>query len=120
MICHGALDDRCGSPSAGRHQLLPWCCYAGLNIPTKQETYVVKTPTRAHIVADGQQRLQAQIDYRQKEQEFLATVTEKYAAELAQANLLRRFLIRRKIWQEVAQQLENLAPDQGLYLKADA
>ncbi len=84
-----------------------------------QEADTVNTATREHIVADGQQRLQAQLDYDQKAQEFLAVVTKQYAAELAQANLLQRYLIRRKIWREVRQKLEDLAPNHGLYLKAD-
>ena len=70
------------------------------------------------FVADGQQRIHATDEYRQKVQAIHTRVRTKYRHELAQASFWQRWRLQWKIRREISQACAALAPDEALYLQS--
>ena len=68
------------------------------------------------FVADGQQRIHATDEYRQKVQDIHIRVRTKYRDELAHAVFWQRWHLQWKIRREISQACADLAPDEALYL----
>ncbi len=68
------------------------------------------------FVADGQQRIHATDEYRQKVQAIHTSVRTKYRDELAHAGFWQRWHLQWKIRHEISQACADLAPDEALYL----
>lgn len=68
------------------------------------------------FVADGQQRIPATDEYRQKVQAIHTRVWTKYRDELVQASFWQRWRLRWKIRHDISQACADLAPDAALYL----
>ncbi|MEE8169953.1 MAG: hypothetical protein V3T70_05340 [Phycisphaerae bacterium] len=63
-----------------------------------------------HFVADGGDRL-----IRASIARIRSEVAERYAEELEQAGILRRWRLRRRIEREIRRELEHLAPPDALF-----
>ena len=68
------------------------------------------------FVADGQQRIHATDEYRQRVQEIHTRVWTKYRDELVQASFWQRWRLQWKIRGEIREACADLAPDAVLYL----
>jgi hypothetical protein len=69
------------------------------------------------FVADGQQRIQATDEYRQKMKAIHTHIRTKYRDELAHAAFWQRWHVQWKIWREMSQACADLASDKALYLQ---
>lgn len=70
------------------------------------------------IVADGRQRLRDTSWWRSEERKIREAVSRKYEPELATAGLVRRAIARVRMWREIRQKTDALAPEGALYLRA--
>jgi hypothetical protein len=68
------------------------------------------------FVADGQQRIHATDEYRQKVLAIHTRVWTKYRDELVHASFWQRWCLQRKIRREIRQACADVAPDEALYL----
>jgi hypothetical protein len=68
------------------------------------------------FVADGQQRIRATDEYRQKVQAIHTRIWMKYRDELVHASFSQRWRLRWKIRREISQVCADVAPDEALYL----
>jgi hypothetical protein len=67
------------------------------------------------FVADGHERLQGTIEYRQKVQAIQAGVQARYQEQLRQATFWQRFRLRWQIRREIEAECAALASDEALY-----
>ena len=67
------------------------------------------------FVADGRERLQATIEYRQKVQAIQARIQARHQEQLRQATFWQRFRLRWQIRREVQAECAALGSDEALY-----
>ena len=69
------------------------------------------------IVADGRQRLRDTSWHRSEQRKVREAVAREYEPELATAGPLRRAVVRVRMWREIRQETEALAPERGLFFR---
>ena len=67
------------------------------------------------FVADGHERIQATIEYRQKVHAIQARIWARYQEQLTQATFLQRLRLHRQIRREIQAERAALDSDEALY-----
>jgi len=66
------------------------------------------------IVADGQDRLQRNPEFKARLRQLRVSILERHASELAKAGLFRRSILRWQIWMEYRRERQKIVPSSEL------